>query len=69
VYENSAAWKAIININGTVPANLQGNMSYSYGKEKTSEYYTAAFPFTVALEGGVESTIRILIPTIDIKNP
>jgi cytochrome c biogenesis protein CcdA/thioredoxin-related protein len=69
VYEDNAVWKAIINISGIVPANLQGNMSYSYGKEKTFEYYTSAFSFTVALEGGVESTIRIKINSIDINNP
>ena len=44
-------------------------MSYSYGKEKTSEYYTSIFSFIVSLEGGVESTTRILIPTIDIQHP
>jgi thiol:disulfide interchange protein DsbD len=69
IYENNAAWKAIINITGTVPARLQGNMSYSYGKEKTFEYYTSAFSFNTALEGGIESTIRIKINSIDINNP
>src|SRR5206468_6262022 len=32
IYENSAAWKAIIIFNGTVPAKLNGTMSYTYGR-------------------------------------
>jgi cytochrome c biogenesis protein CcdA/thioredoxin-related protein len=68
IYENNAGWKAIIKINGTVPAKLQGTMFYTYGRN--DEFYpSTAFPFVVALEGGVEATTRILIPTIDIKHP
>jgi cytochrome c biogenesis protein CcdA/thioredoxin-related protein len=69
VYENNAFWKAVIDINGIVPAKLQGIMSYSYGKEITSEYYTSRFSFIVALESGIESTTRIKINSIDINNP
>lgn len=68
VYEAEAKWKAIIHISGTVPAKLQGSMLYSYGRN--DEFYpSTVFPFVVNLEGGVESTTRILIPSIDVKNP
>ncbi len=53
---------------GTVPAKLQGTMLYTYGKN--DEFYPAtSFPFTISLEGGVESTTQILVPSIDIKKP
>ena len=71
IQERSAEWKAIVRINGTVPAQLQGKLNYSYGKN--DEFYQAsdadAFSFNVTLEGGVASTTRILIPTIDIDHP
>jgi len=68
VYEAEAKWKAIIKINAVVPAKLQGTMLYTYGRN--DEFYPSTiFPFVVTLEGGVESTTRILIPSIDIKHP
>lgn len=68
VFENKAEWKATIHINDPVPAKLQGVLYFTYGRDL--EFYPASIDsFTVALEGGVESTIRILIPTIDIDNP
>lgn len=69
VYHDSASWKAIIIINGTVPAHLQDTLFYSYGKEETAEFYTTKIFFNVALEGGVESKARIKIKTIDINKP
>ncbi|HKZ67041.1 MAG TPA: cytochrome c biogenesis protein CcdA, partial [Chitinophagaceae bacterium] len=68
LYPGDAQWKAIIHIEGTVPAKLQGALLYTYGKD--DEFYPAtAFPFTVALEGGVESTTKILVSSIDINKP
>ena len=67
IYEDGAEWKKLITISGTVPAQLQGNLSYSYGRN--DEFYTGNFPFTVSLEGGVASTTRIKIETIDIDHP
>jgi len=68
VYEGEAKWKANIHVSGTVPAKLRGIMLYTYGKN--DEFYpSTTFTFTVDLEGGVESTTRILIPSIDIKHP
>lgn len=68
VYEGEAKWRAIIKISGTVPAKLQGSLWYTYGRN--DEFYpSTSFSFVVTLKGGVESTTRILIPAIDIKNP
>jgi len=68
IYENSAAWKAIIIFNGIVPAKLHGTMLYTYGRN--DEFYpSTSFTFSVACQGGVEFKTRILIPSIDIKHP
>ncbi len=68
LFPGDAQWKAIINIEGSVPAKLQGTLLYTYGKK--DEFYPAtAFPFTVALEGGVESTTKIRVASIDLNNP
>src|SRR5678816_2103400 len=65
-YADQTEWKAIINIKGTVPAQLQGQLSYFYGKNE--EYYAdLPLSFDVKLEGGVESTARIKISSIDIN--
>ena len=37
VFEGATQWKCIIRINGTVPANLQGELLYTYGKQ--DEFY------------------------------
>ena len=68
IYENTLQWKAKIKITGTVPAKLQGTLFYTYGKD--NEFYPSTrTPFVIALEGGVESTARIKISSIDINNP
>lgn len=68
IYEGPATWKQLITISGEVPAQLQGSLLYTYGK--ADEFYPAtAYNFTVPLEGGVANTTRILIPSIDLKNP
>lgn len=68
LHKGDAKWKAAIQIEGSVPAKLQGTLLYTYGKN--DEFYPAtAFPFTVALEGGLTANTRILIPTIDINKP
>jgi thiol:disulfide interchange protein len=68
IYEGPATWKQLITISGEVPAQLQGSLLYTYGK--ADEFYpSTAHNFTVPLEGGVANTTRILIPSIDLKNP
>jgi len=67
IYDGAAEWKKEITISGTIPGQLQGTLSYSYGRN--DEFYTGTFPFTVSLEGGVASTTRIKIESIDIDHP
>lgn len=67
IYEASTEWKKLITISGTVPAQLQGVLTYSYGRN--DEFYTDPFKFNVALQGGITSTTKIKIESIDIKNP
>ncbi|HMK26762.1 MAG TPA: thioredoxin family protein [Chitinophagaceae bacterium] len=68
IYETSAEWKVIVSIHGAVPAKLQGTLLYTYGKN--DEYYpSTVYPFVVALQGGVESSTKILVPSIDIDHP
>jgi len=68
LYEDASAWRQLIKINGPVPASLQGVLLFTYGRE--DEFYPAtSFNFSVSLEGGVSSTARIKISSIDVKNP
>lgn len=68
VYEGNTIWKQLIMISGVVPANLQGTLSYTYGRN--DEFYPATvFNFTVPLEGGTTASARIKIASIDLKNP
>jgi thiol:disulfide interchange protein len=68
IYEGPTTWIQPINIIGDVPANLQGSLSFTYGK--ADEFYPASIQeFNVSLEGGVAATTRIRIESIDIKNP
>jgi cytochrome c biogenesis protein CcdA len=65
--EGPATWTQLIRISGTVPATIQGNLLYTYGKGEA--FLQQEYHFSVPLEGGIASTARILIPSIDIKNP
>lgn len=67
VYEGQTEWKAAISINGTVPAQLQGRLSYFYGND--AEYNPEFINFNVALEGGVKGDTGIKVESIDINNP
>ncbi|MEO7922621.1 MAG: thioredoxin family protein [Chitinophagaceae bacterium] len=68
VYESTVQWTVVIKINGTVPAKLQGSLFYTYGRN--DEFYPSTLVnFVTPLEGGVEATSRIRIPSIDINNP
>ena len=68
IYDGPATWKQLIEFKETVPANLQGTLSFTYGRN--DEFYPATvFTYSVALEGGVAATTRINIPAIDLKNP
>jgi len=67
VYEGPVEWKKVINIKGMVPGELQGKFQYTYGRGE--EFYPTPFDFHVPLEGGVSSTTRIKINSIDINHP
>jgi len=67
VFQGPAEWTKQITISGTVPAQLQGTLSYSYGRN--DEFYTANLAFSVSLQGGIASTTRIRIGSIDINRP
>jgi len=68
IFPGEVALKAIITIRGTVPAKLQGTLLYTYGKG--DEFYPATvFPFVVTLEGGIESTTQVKVPSININKP
>ena len=67
-YESATTWKQAVKFSGSVPANLQGTLSYTYGRN--DEFYPATvFNFSVPLEGGTVATTRIKIASIDVKNP
>jgi thiol:disulfide interchange protein len=67
VFESNAEWKAVITINGTVPAKLPGTIFYTYGKN--DEFYPSnPHEFVIELEGGVEAA-SIKKVSIDITNP
>lgn len=67
VLEGETEWKATIQIEGKVPAKLQGTLFYTYGNEE--EFYPSSmFSFVTELEDGVQ-TGSIRIASIDIKNP
>ena len=67
IYDDATVWKQTIHFDSIVPAQLQGKLNYSYGRN--DEFYTGSLPFTVSLEGGVASTTRIKIESIDIDHP
>jgi hypothetical protein len=68
IYDGVTEWQQHIKIVGDVPASLSGILLFTYGNDE--EFYpSTTYNFNVELEGGVASAARILIPTIDLKNP
>ncbi len=68
VYEGPLAFTVTINFAGTVPAELIGNLQYTYGKGQ--EFYPLnPWTFSVPMEGGVKGGNKIKIEAIDLKNP
>ncbi len=67
LYEQATSWKINIIFSGPAPAHLQGELTYAYGKNL--EFYQENYKFSVPLEGGVEASSRILIPTLDLEHP
>lgn len=68
VFEGNINWKVLINIKGTVPAQLQGILSYTYGRN--DEFYPSThLPFVVPLEGGVSEADPIRVSSIQVNKP
>lgn len=67
VYEGSTVFSTTLQFPEAAPNKLSSNLSYYFGKG--DEFYNGVFSFSVELEGGVASKLRIHIPTIDINNP
>ncbi|RYY98647.1 MAG: DUF255 domain-containing protein [Chitinophagaceae bacterium] len=63
-----STWMVPVRFSGPAPAFLKGTLLYTYGKGEEL-YPGTALPFTVTLEGGVASGARILVPSIDVRNP
>jgi thiol:disulfide interchange protein len=68
VYEGPAEFRFSVAFTGTVPANLQGKLNYTYGKG--DEFYpNNVFTFSVPLEGGTAAQSRIKINNINLAEP
>ena len=68
VHNGDVLWSTVVDIKGTVPAQLQGTLLYTYGKN--DEFYPGTvYSFSVALEGGVTTGSNIKITSIDLTTP
>ena len=63
----SVRWNASIQIVGSLPAEIQGTLFYTYGKGEEI-YPLTPYLFTVPLEGGQQQA-SLKKETIDLKNP
>jgi thiol:disulfide interchange protein DsbD len=64
VFTNNAEFTTTISFQSTVPANLQLNLNYTFGK-KNSFYPGESNAFELTLEGGKKIESRMLIPGLD----
>lgn len=70
-YQSPTEWITTIQFRDkdSIPALLQGKLLYTYGNAADTSFYpSSAFSFKVAIEGGIESSVRIKINSIDIHN-
>ena len=61
--------QAKIKFASTVPANLIVKLSYSFGNDAKGEFYQEETELQTALEGGIQTETRILIPGMDPNAP
>jgi thiol:disulfide interchange protein DsbD len=67
VFDKQAAITTLVKINGTIPAQIQGSLFYTYGR--ADEIYPGTqFDFVAGLEGGVKAS-SLKVSSIDIANP
>ena len=66
VFTNNAEFTTTISFQSNVPANLQLNLSYTFGK-KDSFYPGESTAFELTLEGGKKIERRMLIPGFDTR--
>ena len=67
IQEGPITWTGAVVIEGKVPAQLQGTLLYTYGKN--DEYYPATpLAFTVSLEGG-EQAASLKRDSVDLGRP
>ncbi len=67
LYISSAKFSIPLKIQGSVPGKVFGSLDYYYGK--ADSFYTGSYSFNANLEGGVNKSSRILIPSFDLKHP
>jgi len=68
IHEGPATYTATVRFRDAVPAKLLGKFSYTYGRG--DEFYPGnIYAFSVNLEGGVESSVRIKINSLDLTHP
>ena len=68
VFTNNAEFTTTISFQSAVPANLQLNLNYTFGK-KDSFYPGESNAFELTLEGGKKIESRMLIPGLDTSKP
>lgn len=70
VFEGPVEWKTTIRFRDTVPATLQGSLTYFYGSKTQADEFSPdpALLFNVPLEGGMK-TDPLKVASIDINNP
>lgn len=68
IHDGQAAFSVVVNIKGTIPAELPGEFKYTFGND-SAFYPLTSLKFQVPLEGGVASTARIKIRSLDLAHP
>ena len=67
LYTNEARFSVLLQTKGNVPPRIFGSLTYYFGK--ADSFYSGNYPFTATLEGGLQTGMRIRIPSFDLKNP
>jgi cytochrome c biogenesis protein CcdA/thioredoxin-related protein len=68
IYRGRVSFTRRVAFVGQVPAKLLGKFTYTYGRGQEL-YPGTPLSFSVALEGGVASRVRLRIPSLDLRHP